>query len=136
MADRDSDSQEHDVSLKDAMNAFKAQGELHAKLSQDISNLRQKVHGASASVASQVKKMKTESQYKWKYEGKKVQFLLNSELLEELTQSIWAFDNSKVEYARETITEVIEKIKKNTINLLRLHPWSEKSYLCHMLLVV
>ena len=112
MADRDSDSQEHDVSLKDAMNAFKAQGELHAKLSQDISNLRQKVHGASASVASQVKKMKTESQYKWKYEGKKSQFLLNSELLEELTQSIWAFDNSKVEYARETITEVIEKIKK------------------------
>jgi hypothetical protein len=75
------------------LNAFKAQGELHAKLSQDISNLRQKVHGASASVASQVKKMKTESQYKWKYEGKKVQFLLNSELLEELTQSIWAFDN-------------------------------------------
>jgi hypothetical protein len=48
MADRYSDSQEHDVSLKDAMNAFKAQGELHAKVSQDISNLRQKVHGASA----------------------------------------------------------------------------------------
>jgi hypothetical protein len=118
------------------MNAFKAQGELHAKLSQDISNLRQNVHGASASVASQVKKMKTESQYKWKYEGKKVQFLLNSGLLEELTQSIWAFDNSKVEYARETITEVIEKIKKNTINILRLHPWSEKSYLCHTLLVM
>ena len=38
--------------------------------------------------------------------------MLNSELLEELTQSIWTFDNSKVEYARETITEVIEKIKK------------------------
>jgi hypothetical protein len=56
--------------------------------------------------------LKTESQYKWKYEGNKVHCLLNSELLEELTQSIWAFDNSKVEYARETITEVIEKIKK------------------------
>ena len=38
--------------------------------------------------------------------------MLNSELLEELTQSIWAIDNSKVEYARETITEVIAKIKK------------------------
>ena len=38
--------------------------------------------------------------------------MLNSELLEELTQSIWAIDNSNVEYARETITEVIEKIKK------------------------
>jgi hypothetical protein len=39
--------------------------------------------------------------------------LRNSELLEELTQSIWAIDNSKVEYARETITEVIEKKTKN-----------------------
>jgi len=57
--------------------------------------------------------LKTESQYKWKYEGNKVHLLLNSELLEELTQSIWAIDNSKVEYSRETITEVIEKIKKN-----------------------
>lgn len=112
MADRDSDSQEQDVFLKDAMKAVRAQGELNAKLNHDISNLRQEVHGASVSVASQVKKLKTESQYKWKYEGKKVHFLLNSELLEELTQSIWAFDNSKVEYARETITEVIEKIKK------------------------
>ena len=63
--------------------------------------------------------MKTESQYKLKYEGNKVQFLLNSELLEELTQSIWAVDNSKVEYAREAITEVIEKIKK-AINILIL----------------
>ena len=100
------------------MKDIKAQGELNAKISQDISNLRQEVHGASASVASQVKKLKTESQYKWNYEGNKVQFLLNSD---ELTQSIWAIDNSKVEYARETITEVIEKIqKRNAINILIL----------------
>ena len=112
MADRDSDSQEQDVSLINVLKADKAQGEWNAKLSQDISNLWQQVHVAFASVASQVKKLKTESQYKWKYEGNKVHCLLNSELLEELTQSIWAFDNSKVEYARETITEVIEKIKK------------------------
>ena len=94
------------------MKAVKAQGELNVKLSQDISNLRQEVHGASVSVASQVKKLKTESQCKWKYEGNKVQLLLNSELLEELTQSIWAIDNYNVEYARETITEVIEKNQK------------------------
>jgi hypothetical protein len=90
------------------MKGIKAQGEVNAKLSSDISNL----NGASASAASQVQKLKTESQYKWKYEGNKVQFLLISELLDELTQSIWAIDNSKVEYARETITEVIDKIKK------------------------
>ena len=47
--------------------------------------------------------------------------MLNSELLEELTRSIWAIDNSKVEYARETITEVIEKIKKkNNMGVGRL----------------
>ena len=86
MADRDSDSQEQDVSLKDVMKAVRAQGELNAKLNHDISNLRQEVHGASVSVASQVKKLKTESQYKWKYEGNKVKFLLNSELLEELNK--------------------------------------------------
>jgi hypothetical protein len=59
-------------------------------------------------VKNKVKKLKTESQYKRKYEGNKVQFLLNSELLEELTRSIWTIDNSKVEYAHETITEVID----------------------------
>ena len=100
MAVRDSDSQEQHVSQKDAMKDIKAQWELNAKLSQDISSIRQYVHGASASVASQAKKLKTESQYKWKYEENKVQFLPNSELLEELTQSIWVVDNSKVEYAR------------------------------------
>ena len=112
LTDRDSDSQEQDVSQKDAMKDIKGQDELNAKLSPDISNLRQEVQGSSASVASRAKKLKTESQYKWKHEGNKVQFLLNSELLEELTQSIWAIDNSKVEYARETITDVIDKIKQ------------------------
>jgi hypothetical protein len=55
MTDGDSNSQEQGVSLKDVMKAVKAQGELNVKLSQDISNLRQEVHGASVSVASQVK---------------------------------------------------------------------------------
>ncbi|VDH90902.1 Hypothetical predicted protein [Mytilus galloprovincialis] len=31
---------------------------------------------------------------------------------EDLTQAIWAIDNSKTDYARETITEVIDKIKR------------------------
>ena len=55
MADRDSDSQEQDVSLKDAMKALKAQGELNAQLNQDISNIRKEVHGASASVLLKLK---------------------------------------------------------------------------------
>ncbi|VDI19229.1 Hypothetical predicted protein [Mytilus galloprovincialis] len=72
----------------------------------------QDVHGATVSVASQVKKLKTESQYIWKYEGNIVQFLLNTEFLEDLTQSIWAFYNSKVYYAQDTIKVVIYKTKR------------------------
>lgn len=44
MADRDSHSQEQDVSFKDVMKAVRAQGELSAKLSHDISPLRLEVH--------------------------------------------------------------------------------------------
>jgi hypothetical protein len=62
--------------------------------------------------------LKTESQFKSKYEGNKVQYLLNSELLEELTQSSWAIDNSKVEYTGENITAVIDKIKKTHMLLV------------------
>jgi len=41
MAVRDSDSQEQHVSQKDALKDIKAQWELNAKLSQDISSIRQ-----------------------------------------------------------------------------------------------
>lgn len=103
---------EQEVSLRDVMKAVKTQGEFNEKLRKDISDLRHEVHGSTVAVASQVKKLKTESQYIWKYEGNKVQFLLNTEFLEDLTQAIWAIDNSKTDYARETITEVIDKIKR------------------------
>ena len=97
MADRHSDSQEQDVSLKDAMKAVKAQAKYQPF-------------------------REPQTWYKWKYEGNKVHFLFNSELLEELTRSIWAIDNSKVEYARETITDHWRdwKDKKKAINILRL----------------
>ena len=70
------------------------------------------MHGASLSVSSPVKKLKTDSQYAWKYEGSKVQYLLNSEFLEELAQDVWAIDNLKFEHARETISELVEKVKR------------------------
>lgn len=103
---------EQEVSLRDVMKAVKTQGDFNEKLRKDISELKHEVHGSTVAVASQVKKLKTESQYIWKYEGNKVQFLLNTEFLEDLTQAIWAIDNSKTDYARETITEVIDKIKR------------------------
>ena len=92
--------------------AVKSQGDDNTKLRQEISNLRQEMHGGSLSVSSQVKKLKTDSQYAWKYEGNKVQYLLNYEFLAELAQAVWAIDNLKFEHARETISELVEKVKR------------------------
>ena len=67
--DLDNSSQEHDVSLNDILKAVKEQGDINSRLRQDLSQLRQEVQGSTLSVATQVKKFKTESEYKWKYEG-------------------------------------------------------------------
>jgi hypothetical protein len=92
--------------------AVKSQGDDNTKLRQDMCNLRQEVHGARLADSSQVKKLKTDSQYTWKYEGNKVQYLLNFEFLEDLAQTVWAIDNLKFEHAREKISDLVEKVKR------------------------
>ena len=91
----DDSSQVQDCSLKDILMDVKIQGDDNTKLRQELSNLRQEVHGASLSVSSQVTKLKTDSQYTWKNEGNEVQYLLNSGFVEDLVQAVWAFDNIK-----------------------------------------
>ena len=111
----DDSSQDQDCSLKDIINVLmvvNSQGDDNTKLRQEIFNLRQEVHGTSLSVSSQVTKLKTDSQYTWKYEGNTVQYPLNSEFLEDLAQAVWAIDNLKFEHARETISEWVEKVKR------------------------
>jgi hypothetical protein len=117
--DLDNSSQEPDVSLNDILKAVKEQGDINSRLRQDLSQLRQEVQGSTLSVATQVKKFKTESEYKWKYEGNRVQFSLNSELLEDINHTIWALDYSKTDYAREKIGDIKDKIARG-INLLKL----------------
>jgi len=120
----DDSSQDQYISLHDILMAVKTKADDNTKLRQEISNLRQEVHGASLSVSSQVKKLKTDSQYTWKYEGNKVQYLLNSEFLEDLAQTIWAIENVKFEHARETISELVEKVKRRNI-LIKIADTSE-----------
>ena len=91
----DDSSQVQDCSLKDILMDVKIQGDDNTKLRQELSNLRQEVHGASLSVSSQVTKLKTDSQYTWKNEGNEVQYLLDSGFVEDLVQAVWAFDNIK-----------------------------------------
>ena len=112
------------VTLNDILQVIRQQGAsitaLDAKISGELDGIKKDVHGS----ASQVKKLKTESQYKWRFEGNKVQFLLNSELLEEIDQVIWAIDNSKFEYAKETVTSVSTKLKKRN-KLIKIADSSE-----------
>jgi hypothetical protein len=83
------------------------------------------MHGVSLSVSSQVRKLKTDSQYAWKYEGNKAQYLLNSEFLEELAQAVWTIDNLKFEHARETLSELVEKVKRRN-KLIKIADTSEE----------
>lgn len=101
-----------DVSLHTILKAIQNQGDINSKLRQELSELKNEVHGSSLTVQSQVKKLKVEQEYKWKYESNRIQFLLNTEIQEDLNQVIWALDNTKIEYARDTVNEVIDKVKK------------------------
>jgi hypothetical protein len=50
---------------------------------------------------SHVKKMKSDAQYKWRSEGNKIQCNFNTENMEDLTQALWAINNTKIDYARD-----------------------------------
>jgi hypothetical protein len=54
------------------------------------------------------KKTKSDSQYKWRSGGNNIQFYGNNENLEDLTQALWALDNSKTDYARDLIIATID----------------------------
>ena len=71
-----------DVSLHTILQAIQKQGDINTKLRQELSELKDEVHGSNLTVASQVKKLKVEQEYRWKYESNKIQYLLNSEIQE------------------------------------------------------
>ena len=61
---------------------------------------------------SQLKKMKSDSQHKQRSIGNNIQFYGKIENLEDLTQALWALDNSKIDYARDLI---IAKLDLNIV---------------------
>ena len=65
-----------EISLQTVLNAVKCQSQnieaiVDAKITEKFENLRNEIHGTNQSMKSQVKKIKTDSQYKWRSEGKK-----------------------------------------------------------------
>jgi len=90
----------------------------------EISSLKEEVRGNSLSVRSEVKKLKTEHELKWRYESNKIQHEFNSELHETISQVLWAVENNKQEYVRELVNDSCEQLKRRN-KLIRIADTSE-----------
>ena len=75
------------------------------------------VQGKSFSVTNEVKSLRSvkEKEIKWTHIGK-IQFVFNSGL-EDINNHIqWALEHSKIDYAKELVQEVADKLKKKRNN--------------------
>ena len=77
----------------------------------EIHLLKEEIRGSTLSVASEVKKLKTDKSIAWRFQGNRLQFEFNSEVEDNLKQVLWAIENGKKEYAVELINESCEKLK-------------------------
>jgi hypothetical protein len=105
-----------DVSLKTVLDAVNRQSKnieaiVEAKANENIGVLRDEIRGTTQSMKSHMKTLKSDAQYKWRSEGNTIQFNSNTENMEDLTQSLWAIDNTKIDYARDLIIACIERLK-------------------------
>ena len=78
----------------------------------ELSNLKEAVHGTNLTFASEVKKLKTEKDLKWRFQGNKVQFDFNSDLADSVKQCIWAINNGKLDHCKEELEELSSKLHK------------------------
>lgn len=91
---------------------------------QDINSLKDEVRENSLSVNSDVKRLKTVHELKWRSEGNKIQYEFNSDLREQLKQVLWAIENRKTDYAREILKDNCQSLKRRN-KLLRIADSSE-----------
>lgn len=113
----DGDSSDLNNTIRELIGELKGQKE-------EISSLRNEVRGQSVNVSSEVKKLKTETETKWKREGNKIQYNFNAELSDTLKQASWALSNKKPEYVLEILEDGIESIKKRN-KLIRIADTSD-----------
>ena len=121
----DTDNEGPDISLKAVYDAVKQQSKnieaiVDAKVSEKLDSLRDEFQGTK----SEVKKLKSESDYKWRFEGHKIQYNLNSDNIDELKQALWAIDNGKNQYARDLIVSTMDRIKHRN-KLIKIADTSE-----------
>ena len=57
----------------------------------ELSNLKQEVYGTNVSVASEVKKLKSEKDIVWRFAGNKIQYDFNSDCSDVVKQAILGY---------------------------------------------
>ncbi|XP_069114861.1 uncharacterized protein PF3D7_1120000-like [Argopecten irradians] len=111
------------TTLKQILSEFRSQ-----KI--ELNELKEQVRGLSQTVVSEVKKLKTETELSWKYEGNKKQNqynaikLFNNEIHDTVKQAQWALENGKVDYLKEVLSECEDKLKQRN-KLIRIADTSE-----------
>lgn len=77
----------------------------------EINSLKDKVNGQALAVA-EVKKLKTSHDISWRFTGNRLQYEFNSGLEDVVNQTMWAVENGKLDYAKELITDITEKLRE------------------------
>ena len=88
-------------------------GELRLQLStilSELTSLKREVHGTNQNVATEVKKLKTEKDLRWKFQGNKSQYDFNCDIVDTLKQAEWAIENYKLEHCSDQLKEALDKL--------------------------
>lgn len=73
--------------------------------------------GNSVNVSTEVKKLKTEKDLIWRFEGNKLQFQFNLKIEDVTNQTLWALDNNKIDYVKESLNLEDLKVKTHGLRL-------------------
>lgn len=86
---------------------------------EEVQSLKEELQGSAFNVAAEVKKLKTGKDLIWKYQGNKIQFEFNNEIDEIAKQTSWAIQHGKLDYCKELLKELCEKLRKRN-KLIRI----------------
>ena len=86
---------------------------------EEVQPLKEELQGSTFNVAAEVKKLKTNKDLSWKYQGNKIQYEFNEELDEIAKQINWALEQSKFDYSKEFLQDLCDKLKKRN-KLIRI----------------
>ena len=90
----------------------------------EISALKDELRENSVNVTTEVKKLKSDKDISWRFDGNKLQYQFNTELEDLLQQSTWGIENSKIDYSKECIESCLDKVKSRN-KLIRIADSSE-----------